>query len=100
MKLLALIALTVFSIRASAIQTDKIAHFSMSYACTLTGAHIIAKASDVQTAWGSVGAFGICQLIGLIKESTDPHFDNHDITANILGGLTAITISIPLNIGN
>lgn len=94
-----LLLLLIISTTAQAIGEDKFAHFGLSYACTLSGANIMVEVYKMNNLEGAIFAFPLCQLVGFIKEMTDSRFDSNDIKANILGGLTAVTFTIPIRLG-
>lgn len=75
------------------IERDKALHFLGGSLFGLAGAGIAKQASDGNRVWTFVGALAGSTLIGLAKETVDAGqrdngWDNDDLLATILGGVT------------
>ena len=74
------------------IQQDKVLHFVGGNLFGLAGAGLANEISKGNRAWTFVGSVGGSLLIGLAKESIDENqydgWDNADLLATVLGGVT------------
>ena len=98
--LLFLIALLCLQSLSAQIAEDKALHFAAGAVIGGVGGWVASEISDKNDAWIIAGAVGSSLLAGVIKESIDAgkednSWDNGDIAATALGGLTVgVTISI------
>lgn len=83
----------------SQIQEDKVLHFLGGNLFGLVGAGVANQISKGDRTWTFVGSVGGSLLIGLAKESIDKSqydgWDNDDLLATVLGGVTVgVTVDI------
>lgn len=81
------------------IESDKALHFLGGNLYGLVGAGVASEISDGDRTWTFIGAVGGSLLIGLAKEGIDEKqyggWDNADLLATVLGGITVgVTIDI------
>jgi len=96
MKKLIISLLLFFSVNCQAIDTDKFAHFGISYALTTVTYGFLTKTLKMNKGISAVLlASCIVSTATSMKELVDPVNDTNDILANSLGIVSAgITISI------
>ena len=81
---------------AFAVETDKVAHFAVSYGASLTIAQLCKKAcigDDCSWYCPIVGGF-LGMVPGTVKEFTDSRFDWGDMGANAMGCGSATLINL------
>ena len=92
----------IHSIGSYAYETDKVAHFSVSYGLSFTGGMLCKKIfrsmsdnSSPEIRWFCPIASGLIALVpGLVKEMNDDYFDWRDMRANIYGSGSAALINL------
>ncbi len=81
------------------IQEDKILHFSAGAISGAAGALVASELTDQNRFWTVTGSVAASLLVGLAKEAIDQKrssgWDNGDLAATVLGGLT-VGVSIEL----
>ena len=98
-----LVLLFAFNLVSSQIGQDKVLHFAGGALFGLGGAGIAKEVSNGNRYWTFAGAFGGALVAGLGKEALDAtkednRWDNGDLLATVLGGLTVgFTIDIFTN---
>ena len=79
----------------SQVSEDKVLHFVGGNLYGMVGAGLASQISDGNRAWTFAGSVGGSLLIGLAKEGIDQNqyggWDNNDLLATVLGGLTVGT---------
>ena len=97
---LALLILLFTVVRLNAqLENDKVLHFGAGALSGAIGGLLASEISDGDRTWTYVGAVGTSLLAGLAKESIDQSngnpWDNGDLAATILGGVTVgVTIDL------
>lgn len=97
---LILIHILCLQFMVAQVENDKALHFAAGAVIGGMGGWAASELSDKNDAWIIAGAVGTSLLAGVIKESMDAgkednSWDNGDIGATVLGGLTVgVTISI------
>jgi len=95
-----LFLLTLMTFQCNAqLEQDKVWHFGIGALCGVGGAVIAGELSDGNRFWTFAGAVGASLLAGVAKEALDEQqnnaWDNGDLAATVLGGVTAgITIDV------
>ena len=96
--LVIILYLSIFKMAAQ-IQKDDVLHFSAGVLSGAAGAFVASEISDGKRFWTFTGAVAGSLLAGTIKEAIDEKnyggWDNRDLGATFLGGLTVgITIDL------
>lgn len=103
MRTLVLVFLLFFFVGPSLkaqVEQDKVLHFAVGAATGAVGAFVASELSNKNRFWTVTGAIGASLLAGLAKEyideqSSDNSWDNTDLGATVLGGITVgITIDL------
>ncbi len=98
--LLVFFSLAVPNVLVAQVEEDKVKHFAAGAVIGTAGGLIASELSNKNTFWIITGAVGTSLLAGAVKEAIDANSDNNswdngDLAATGLGGLTAgATISI------
>jgi putative lipoprotein len=97
-KIVVLLLFVQFSLRGQ-IQEDKVLHFAAGAVSGAAGAFIASKVTDRNRFWTVTGSVAASFLAGLTKEAIDKSrgskWDNGDLAATVLGGVT-VGVSIEL----
>lgn len=97
---LTLTCILLFAIKGFAqVSEDKVLHFVGGNLYGMVGAGLANQISDGNRAWTFAGSVGGSLLIGVAKEAIDQNqyggWDNSDLLATVLGGLTVgVTIDV------
>jgi hypothetical protein len=88
--LIALLGVLVLLAAAPAFaQNDKLQHFGLGYLSGSVGMALSPESAASRRTSGVLTALAV----GVAKEATDPRFSAGDITADLLGGLAAVTLT-------
>ena len=85
MKILISTLFIFFCLKAQAIEQDKVLHFTLSYALSYTGMHLLPEDKKYLAPL-------FVLALGILKEVTDSTADGKDMIANTLGIGTSIIV--------